>query len=69
MNDRLIKLEAFFKAIARLTGHHDVIHDYAAVTADKLGKELEKVDPEWWKIPQKPMTEEEKKNRIDTYYD
>jgi hypothetical protein len=42
------KLEAFFKAVAQLTLNHDVINDHACVTADKLGKELEKVDPEWY---------------------
>jgi hypothetical protein len=42
------KLNAFFNEIAALTSNHDVIDDHACVTADKLGKALEKVDPEWW---------------------
>lgn len=47
--ERLKKLEAFYKAIAQLTFDHDVIGDHAVVFPNKLGKELEKVDPEWYK--------------------
>jgi len=46
--ERLEKLEQFFKDIARMTKNHDVINDSACVTADKLGEALEKVDPEWY---------------------
>ena len=60
----IAKLEAFFKAVSRLTSNHDIIKNYACVTADKLGKELEKVDPEWY-MGISPMTKEEKKNYID----
>ena len=42
------RLNAFFEEIATLTSNHDVIDGHACVTADKLGKALEKVDPEWW---------------------
>ena len=58
------KLKAFFKQIAKLTSNHDVIADHACVTADKLGKALAKVDPDWWKgIP--AMTEKEKSEQIN----
>jgi hypothetical protein len=61
------KLEAFFKAVALLTSNHDVIGDsYATVSPAKLGIELEKVDPEWYKIS--PTTEEEKKKYTETNY-
>ena len=43
------KLEAFFKAVAKLTVDHDVIGDTASVKPNKLGQELAKVDEEWWK--------------------
>ena len=50
------KLEAFFKAVADLTVNHDTLdssqdgmeEDYAVVFPNKLGAELEKVDPEWY---------------------
>jgi hypothetical protein len=45
---RLQKLEAFYRAVAELTVNHDVIGDSAVVFPSKLGKELEKVDPEWY---------------------
>jgi hypothetical protein len=47
------KLEAFFREIADLTLNHDVEGvdgDTAVVYPSKLGKALEKVDPEWWKL-------------------
>ena len=43
------KLVAFYEAVARLTLNHDVCGDHAVVFPSKLGPELEKVDPEWWK--------------------
>jgi hypothetical protein len=56
------KLLAFFKEVASLTANHDGIHfrvtndhkdqieeDIAVVYPSKLGRALEKVDPEWWK--------------------
>ena len=61
------KLEAFFKAVAMLTSNHDVIgNTYASVSPAKLGEELEKVDPDWYKIS--PTTDEEKKKYIETSY-
>ena len=61
-NDRLEKLETFFKEVAILTNSHDGIHfstddgeydiDLAMVSPAKLGQALEKVDPEWWKHAQ-----------------
>ena len=55
-HQRLQKLEAFYKAIVDLTIHHDTLvssdagmeEDYAVVFPNKLGKELEKVDPKWY---------------------
>jgi hypothetical protein len=47
--ERLQKLEAFFKAVAKLTLNHEVIGDRASVSPRALGWELEKVNPEWWK--------------------
>ena len=54
---RLVKLEAFYKAIIQLTVNHDTLEstdsgmseDYAVVFPNKLSKELEKIDPEWYK--------------------
>jgi hypothetical protein len=48
------KLREFFQAVAKLTLDHDVIADHACVTAARLGAELEKVDPEWCAILDKP---------------
>ena len=48
-SERLRKLEAFYKAVAQLTFDHDVIGDSAVVFPSKLGEELERVDPEWYK--------------------
>lgn len=62
------KLQQFFDEVARLTSHHDVINDHACVTVDKLDNALVKVNAEWWKGIA-PMTEEEKKNQIHTYYE
>jgi hypothetical protein len=44
----VVKLEAFFKAVAKLTLNHDTLGDHAVVFPSKLGEELAKVDPEWW---------------------
>ena len=46
------KLKQFFIEIAKLTMDHDVIDDYACVTADKLGEALEKVNPKWYEMPE-----------------
>ena len=43
------KLLAFYQAVAKMTVGHCVINDTAVVPADRLGAELEKVDPEWYK--------------------
>jgi hypothetical protein len=47
------KLERFYRAVAKLTVNHDTLvageDDYAVVYPNKLGKELEKVDPDWYK--------------------
>lgn len=50
----LAKLREFYTAVARLTLDHDHIEisddeGYAVVYPSKLGPELEKIDPEWWK--------------------
>lgn len=47
MNKKL--LEQFFKEIAELTLDHSVYGGVAAVSAQKLGDALEKVDNMWWK--------------------
>jgi hypothetical protein len=48
MEDFVI-LEAFYRTVAQMTFNHDVLEDYAVVYPSKLGEELEKVDPEWYK--------------------
>jgi len=61
---RCKQLETFYQRIRSLTANHDVIYDYACVTACKLGKALEEVDPEWWKnVP--PMSEADKVNSVN----
>jgi hypothetical protein len=47
--DRLVKLERFYREVARLTLNHDVLADHAVVFPSKLGPVLEEVDKEWWK--------------------
>jgi hypothetical protein len=51
--DELNKLRAFFREVAELTIEHDVEGDSAVVYPSKLGKALEKVDPNWhgWHTP------------------
>jgi hypothetical protein len=59
LRERLQKLETFYKEVAQLTFDHDVIYfgtaedgneeESAVVYPSKLGKALEKVDPEWYK--------------------
>ena len=44
------KLLAFYKTVAALTINHDVLHDHAVVYPSKLGSELEKINPQWWKV-------------------
>ena len=51
--DKIKKLEAFFDEIALMTLHHDAIQNKACVTADRLGKAMEKVDPEWYNVESK----------------
>jgi len=58
------KLKQFYKDIARLTSHHDLIDDHACVTADKLGKALAKLDPDWWRDIT-PMTKQERKDQVN----
>lgn len=48
--DELEKLRVFYREVALLTQKHDVINDVAVVTANKLDKVLEKVNPDWYKI-------------------
>ena len=52
------KLETFYKRIVSLTSNHDVIHDYACVTVDKLGEALEKVDLQWYEGIPTPSKED-----------
>lgn len=59
-SDNVERLESFFKAIAYLTLNHDVIDEHACVTANKLSKELEKIDPEW-SFNVKPLKDETSK--------
>jgi hypothetical protein len=42
-NDRLEKLERFFKEVAYLTVHHEVIADNAVVFPSALGEALSRV--------------------------
>ena len=45
------ELELFFKEIADLTFNHETdTNNNAWVSPYKLGKALEKVDPDWWKL-------------------
>lgn len=48
--EQLKKLQQFYKEIAIMTMNHNVIDDRACVTADRLGKALEKVDTNWFHI-------------------
>ena len=58
--DHLVQLQEFYTVVADLTLHHDVIfgsvseddltpHTIAAVTANRLGEALGKVDKEWYR--------------------
>lgn len=48
-NDRLEKLERFFKEVASLAINHEVLEDTAVVYPFDLGEALSRVDPEWAK--------------------
>jgi hypothetical protein len=50
----LTKLRRFYRKIAKLTLNHGAINDRACVTADKLGKALQIVNPVWWDEFSKP---------------
>jgi len=55
-----------FNILLELTNHHDVIHDYACVTADKLGNLLEALDPKCFDSPEyKPCTHNKMVPNID----
>lgn len=61
-NDRFQRLEKFFKAMVKLTIQHDVVgNDIASVSPSKIGKELDKVDPDWYKTDPGLWTTEDKK--------
>lgn len=45
---RTEKLERFFEEVAHLTVNHDELSYRAVVYPSKLGKALERVDPEWF---------------------
>ena len=49
LNEKLIKLEQFYRAVADLTLRHDVLNGYAVVYPSNLGPLLESVNSEWWK--------------------
>lgn len=58
VEDRLAKLEQFYRSVVDLTLNHDtlggdmedkVLGETAVVYPSKLGPVLEAVDPEWWK--------------------
>jgi hypothetical protein len=46
-DDRLEKLERFFKEVADLTVHHEVIAGEAVVYPSSLGEALSRVDSDW----------------------
>jgi hypothetical protein len=48
MDDRIEKLELFFKEIANLTANHKVLADHAVVYPADLGEALSRVDPDWY---------------------
>jgi hypothetical protein len=52
MDNELTKLRAFYKEVALMTLDHDEdnINGQATVSPAKLGKALEKVDPQWYTI-------------------
>ena len=47
-DDRLEKLERFFKEVADLKVHHEVIADNAVVFPSALGEALSRVDSDWY---------------------
>jgi hypothetical protein len=49
-SQELNKLREFYKSVAKLTLHHEDVGGYAVIMAYTLGKELEKIDPEWYNI-------------------
>ena len=46
----LAKLREFYRDVARMTLHHDVLGESAVVYPSNLGVALAKIDPEWWKV-------------------
>lgn len=54
LQDRLFRLNEFYREVARLTVKHDVIikkgtsHGVASVSPKTLGEALSKVDPKWF---------------------
>jgi hypothetical protein len=57
-DDRLAKLERFFKEVADLTVEHEVIADTAVVYPSALGESLSRVDPEWYQNTVDPALKE-----------
>lgn len=58
--ERLRKLEEFYREVVRLTNHHDAIVcengiTYGSVSPADLGKALEKVDTNWYSDSGQPM--------------
>jgi hypothetical protein len=49
MDERVEKLERFFKEVAGLTLHHKVLADTAVVYPSALGEALSRIDPDWVK--------------------
>jgi putative addiction module antidote len=47
-DNRLAKLEQFFKEVANLTVGHEVIADTVVVYPAALGESLSRVDPDWY---------------------
>jgi hypothetical protein len=47
-DDRMEKLERFFKEVADLTADHEVIAGEAVVYPSALGEALSRVDPDWY---------------------
>ncbi len=48
-DDRLEKLDRFFKEVAYRTFHHDVVAGTAVVYPSALGKALSRVDSDWYR--------------------
>lgn len=49
-DEELAKLREFYRNVAQMTLHHDVLGDSAVVYPSNLGVALALIDPEWWKV-------------------